>query len=135
MRELRFRGISLDTNEWVYGYGVVQNIEHNEARIINSTGGNMMHNWDVKPETVGQFIGLNDNNGFDVYEGDILNVNYSGHLMKEAVVFSTGGFKKSYLGDENENHALPFTSLSSKNVEVIGNIHQHPHLLQETPSC
>ena len=124
MRELRFRGISLDTNEWVYGYGVVQNIEHNEARIINSTGGNMMHNWDVKPETVGQFTGMKDQHDVEIYEGDIVaTVQNSLHnrLTEPIVSFEDGAF---VLMDLRYSYEYLHYYETDTQIEVIGNIHQ-----------
>ena len=132
MRELKFRGINLDTNEWVYGYGVVQNIEHNEARIINSTGGNMMHNWDVKPETVGQFTGMNDQHDVEIYEGDIVStVQNSLHnrLIKPTVSFEEGSF---VVMDSKYSYEYLHYYETDTQIEIIDNIHQSS---TEASSC
>ncbi len=85
---------------------------------------------DVNPETVGQFTGLKDKSGTEIYEGDIL------HDSEETyeVIFGeyhldgfihTGFFTRhvtaGYVGPMDRTDALV--------VKVIGNIHQHPHLL------
>ena len=96
MREIKFRGRRVDNNEWVYGNFVKPNyiisyfdkdnlLEPEFAEII--------------PETVGQYTGLKDINGTEIYEGmDAIN-----KLRKERkgkIVFTKGGFSFDDLEDE-----------------------------------
>ncbi len=147
-REVRFRGKEISSGEWVYGAYFC--LHHNDGRqhihhfIIpddipipkDKPIGEMQV--EVDPATVGQYTGLKDKNGKEIYEGDILHHkwNSGNDIFLETiseVKFSRGAF----VVDDKKRadwllslHALPKWA----EIEVIGNIHENPGLL-EKPSC
>jgi uncharacterized phage protein (TIGR01671 family) len=85
---------------------------------------------DVLPETVGQFIGICDKNGKEIYEGDIVLFEIVGlGRGKEEVVFTDGSFAIH----NKEMGNLSFMEIDRKRyeiIEVIGNIHENKNLLK-----
>ena len=72
MRQIKFRGKRLDNGEWVYGDLI--HIDDSDIGIVTD-----YDHWQgcrVDPETVGQFVGITDEHGKEVYEGDVLEANY-----------------------------------------------------------
>jgi len=121
MRTIKFRGKRLDNGEWVYGFLTcytekVAAIQHWDKK-GNLTG------YGTDPESVGQWTGLVDKNGKEIFEGDVIKKGlYNPDTLK--VEFLNGWFG---VFNEGGTRLLQFTE---ECVEVIGNIHDNPELME-----
>lgn len=128
MREIKFRG-KTPTKRWIVGsliyHGEQPRIEFVTKR--HSANNRVLDtDWAyVDPETVGQFTGLTDKNGKEVYEGDIATDGKYWYTVE----FSTYScsFVWSRHGSSNNFHFEKIND--SEEMEVIGNIHDNSELL------
>jgi uncharacterized phage protein (TIGR01671 family) len=83
---------------------------------------------EVIPETVGQFTGLLDKNGKEIYEGDVIKFVYSPRYLNEKNIGVVLWFDNNHwainAGNKREYHID--NAVESK---VISNIHDNPDLL------
>lgn len=153
MREILFRGKRVDNGEWVYGYLFASKMSG--AFILSSqidirgnrSGGMTMRDkltqHEVDPATVGQYTGLKDKNGKEIYEGDVMQTYFSfapgdagyGVSQRPFVVKWEQGRTafRAFKPKTNSRHILDtvdFFEMQSKIYEVIGNIHDNPELLE-----
>lgn len=137
MREILFRGKRRDNGEWVYGslfVGFQKSYICPEAiAMYNFDGALCLGGFvEVYPETVGQYTGMKDKNGKRIFEGDILRwTGEDGETGKVIVIFAGG----SYLLKCVEVLDAPADLFDEfdrggQTLEVIGNIHDNPELLE-----
>lgn len=118
-REIKFRGLSFDKG-WIYG-NLIKSAQSTWIRESD------YYNFKVKTETVGQFTGLHDKNGKEIYEGDIIKYKDSRGQHIEKVIFDKGCF---YAGIHNGSSTRVAPKLINTRIsEVIGNIYDNPELL------
>ena len=133
MRIIKFRGKDIETGEWLYGHffqrmGCYPAIVEPRPR----DGKVMYYEIAVEDTTVGQFTGLYDKNGKEIYEGDIVEWEKDGLMY--VVRFWRGMFFAS-VQECNEGilggfplHAL--TEYEYRKCEIVGNIFDNPELLK-----
>lgn len=144
MREIKFRGKRRDSGEWVRGKNILLLAQDDGSEIpfIVPSGEEILCGLmifkkrplimgsniiSVHPDTVGQFTGLRDRNGIEIYDGDIVTilepdlpaeVKWNEREATYEVLYPEGYPKPSEL------------YLWAKYCEVIGNIHDNPELLK-----
>lgn len=140
MRPIKFRAKALNDFEtsidgikkgdWVYGYyyfcrtiniGIIVTTLSEESGGVGS--GIIQVEIEVDYTTAGQFIGLEDRNGKEIYEGDIFmdEEDNSCNSVEWNIFYGGWGTNEWWLPQELVEH--------SKTLEVIGNIYDNPELL------
>lgn len=140
-REIKFRG-KTDNGNWLVG----EIISLNSHKYIAPNDGdwfdfiewvpeNVFHapdsdKYEVEENTIGQYTGLHDKNGKEIYEGDIVHLDtWKPDAMQIAFIegaFCLADANGHYLGDIHYIHHAEVEQCT-----VIGNIHDNPELLKE----
>ena len=136
MREIRFRGKE-HTGEWITGGYVQKNgAPHIVAHIVDR-GVDEWRAIPVIPATVGQFTGLRDKNGVEIYEGDVLGFPNG---PKKYFTVSIGDYSDSFTGFSqygvystatDDETVIGLHSNGAEMTVVIGNIFDNSELMKK----
>lgn len=141
MREIIFRGLDATRQKgWVYG-----DLVHNKKVTLTDLEDRVMvGGYEVLPDTVGQFTGIRDKDGREIYEGDIIKIveNHDDEPYNSEVKFYKGVFGVENWTENTRNRSLttlnyfmPTVGLyddeQEYTVEVLGNIYENKDLLNK----
>lgn len=122
MREIKFRGKTVEADKWVYGcltrYSEV--LSYITEDLIEQKV------YGVKTETIGQYTGLKDKNGKEIYEDDIVYMRCDGLSGFGEVIFENGCF---WIDDKKRKRTYPL--YNEGEYKVDGNVFENPELLEE----
>lgn len=113
MREIKFRGLRTDGRGWAYG--TLGQQPNNVFYIIPISGEYYMQRHRVKMETVGQYTGLKDIDGMEIYEGDVVEVSGA---YRSLIKFHDGAFYHYDIA--NISRRLSVTTIKLNIIKVIG---------------
>lgn len=139
-KETLFRGKRVDNGKWIEGC-LTWTLDRFQYFVREQVDG---IDYEVVPETTGQFTGLIDKNGRRIFEGDIisgfLSKNYGRYGQQKFIPFN-GEIKYSFgqfyiktgTTKEGVDRCVCFSQLwplspNSVEIEIIGNIHDNPSL-------
>lgn len=134
MREIKFRGKSELLGKWYVGDFITDINEFNrtcDKAYIAPHRDKLNTPIRVVKETVGQFTGLKDKNGVEIYEGDILKVESEGYPFTDNWFGVVKMIDGSYLIENLAGMSGDYLFNETREVEVIANIHENPELLLE----
>ena len=131
-RIIKFRGYSPVTKGWVYGHLIPQKkygeiIYHIAPFVRNGS----IEGVEVEPASIGQFTGLLDKNGKEVYEGDIVRYRWTDERFRKNPRYTILDIQYSDRGASFEAGGIYYEKLRSQKLEVIGNIHDNPEILKK----
>lgn len=151
MKTIKFRAKRVDNGDWVYGNlrndFYKPDVKTREMwtfiEVVNNEMG-YVYPITVIPGTVGQFSGMKDKNGVEIYEYDIATLGKNPKVIKYFPKYGMFGFVgKSVYRQFDESEPMGSGGSSTrykpyvlseyyqKRMEIIGNIHDNPELINE----
>lgn len=135
MREIKFRGVSKITGNYIIGDLITPNYDGQDyhIQVYGNFGATPVHR-----DSIGQYTGLLDKNEVEIYEGDIVKLTdeMEEEYIADITYQSEDGYpafdvSNSDLQMDSESHVLSmYLSTPDFSVEVIGNVYENKELLK-----
>lgn len=145
-RKIKFRAKRQPDGKWVYGdlFHTIKVTRDTDIPVIRVAG------YDVDPETIGQFTGITDVDGIELYEGDVVSIRRicvntaTGETIKRQrralIVWDSNlcsWCRQSRVGRRFHLGALlydksEYNRTYTRNFKFVGNIYDTPELMQQT---
>lgn len=118
MRTIKFRGKRTDKDEWIYGYLA-------DGNCICDWDNKERRSFEVKAKTIGQYTGLVDKNGKEIYEGDIVHL--GDPRITYVLLWIDCGLKAKQIGAYGSFCGVTYWA---ETMTIVGNIHDNPELMK-----
>lgn len=134
MRTIKFRGYNTKNKEWLYGCYLVNRGEHFICPDGIQPPDKTPEDFQIDPETLGQYTGLKDKNGKEIYEWDVIRSDKCDSLYVVTYNDTFASYALNKVRDEIKPFIVHITQgwLNEFSKVVIGNIHDNPELLKKS---
>jgi len=129
-REIKFRGFNRKNGVLLHGF-YLQNRGAHFVCPDEFADGKSWDDYEIDPATLGQYTGMKDKNGREIYEGDVMKLVYPEYTVTVKVGWSKRNcccFSVTRVDLEEKSFVLD--KWEAQHAEVIGNIHDNPELLK-----
>jgi uncharacterized phage protein (TIGR01671 family) len=122
-REIKFRGQQINTKKWVYGY-----LYRNKGLYVICENIRYAEEEPILLDTVGQYTGLHDKNGREIFEGDIVKLD--SNMLKITGIVTYHNNEAIFVLEDLHDEIEECLWYMQEDLEVIGNIYDNPELLE-----
>lgn len=127
-RIIKFRGFNEKQDKWLYGYYLVNGGKHYIIEDESDNGDFVLsEDFIVEADSVGQFTGLRDSSGWELYEGDMISNRMSAFIVEhnnENNCFVATTFK-----EPTKKFRLLQYWLNDSETVAVDNIFENPKIL------